>query len=394
MKKNFLVSALILGSMLFATPSVFANEAMSEKVKTLIEKNQLKVVDYDYVKKAIAKGTRNSSKIVLIDARPEAKYKKSTIPSSINIPDTKFDDYFKQIKDMPKDKEIVVYCGGWKCAKSPKVASMLKKKGFKNVKLYQAGEPEWIKKDYKEVDTVVLKAALEKNSALIVDARPYKKFLQETIVGSVAIPDTEMEKYLGRFPSNKEEKIIIYCGGLKCAKSHKIANKLVSLGYKNVAVYAGGLPQWKKEGLPTTKSGKLSKDKKTSKKEQFSKNGLKLGTDEGTVDGEWLKKLILEDKVPAYVQIVDVTAPDEFKSGHLKGAINIEVEKLDAKQLFEKLPKDKTVVFNCTAGGRSTEAWAKLNDAKKYDMSEIYYLDANIDCKGTDCKIEVNEPLE
>ena len=35
---------------------------------------------------------------------------------------------------------------------------------------------------------------------------------------------------------------------------------------------------------------------------------------------------------------------------------------------------------------------AKLNDAK-IDVSEIYYLDANISCKDNNCKIDVNEPL-
>lgn len=120
---------------------------------------------------------------------------------------------------------------------------------------------------------------------------------------------------------------------------------------------------------------------------------MKLGVDEGSVDGEWLKKLILEDKVPEFIQIVDVTAPNEFKNGHIKGAINIEAAKLTAEELISKLPKGKTIIFNCTAGGRSIEAWAKLK-AKKFDISEIYYLDANISCKGNDCKIDVNEPLE
>ena len=118
-----------------------------------------------------------------------------------------------------------------------------------------------------------------------------------------------------------------------------------------------------------------------------------MGTDEGTVDGEWFKKLILENKVPSYIQIVDVTAPNEYSNGHLVGSINIEAGKFKANELVKKLPKNKTIVFNCTAGGRSTEAWSKLND-EKFDMSEIYYFDANIDCKGSNCKIEVNEPLE
>lgn len=393
---KFLVSLAVLGLLTtgsYANTSGNTLSTPSQKVQSLINKYKLTSVDFNYVNTVIAKGTRSTAKAILIDARPEAKYKKSTIPTSINIPDTKFEEYVSLLKDTPKDKELIVYCGGYKCAKSPKVAGMLIKKGFTNVKVYPAGEPEWIKKSYKEVDSIVLKSAYENNSALIVDARPYKKFLQETIPGAISIPDTKLDKLIGRFPFNKEEKIIVFCGGFKCVKSHNVAKKLISLSYKNVSVYAAGLPAWKKENLPTTAQSKKSKEKTEVKKKLFSKNGLKLGVDEGSVDGEWLKKLILENKVPSFIQIVDVTADDEFKTGHLKGAINIEAEKYKANEFYKKLPKNKTIVFNCTAGGRSIEAWAKLKDASM-DVSEIFYLDANIDCKGNECKMEINEPLD
>ena len=36
-----------------------------------------------------------------------------------------------------------------------------------------------------------------------------------------------------------------------------------------------------------------------------------------------------------------LTAPNEFETGHLKGSINIEASKLNAKELYEKLPKTK-----------------------------------------------------
>lgn len=368
-------------------------ENASAKVQKLIKKNDLKVVDFEYTKKAVNGGTKTTAKSILVDARPEAQYKKSTIPSSINIPDTKFKEFVVQLKDTAKDKELIVFCGGWKCGKSPKVAVMLKKEGFKNVVLYQAGEPEWAKKSYTEVSIAVAKSVQAKNSGLIVDARPYKKTLQETIPGAIAIPDTKIDSLIGRFPSNKDEKILVFCGGYSCTKSHKIANKLIETGYTNVSVYAGGLPEWKKAGLATTASGASKITTETSDtKPKFSKNGVMLGLDEGTVDGEWIKKLILENKVPANIQIVDVTSKEEFKSGHLVGSINITAGDLTAKELYEKLPKDKSVIFNCTAGGRSLEAWTKLQEAE-YDLSEVFYFDANIDCKGNDCKIEVNEPL-
>ena len=391
--KSLILSAFILASIQSFSVEVENISAPTEAVLALINKYELEQVDFNYVKKAINQGTRNSVNAILIDARPEIKYQNGTIPSSLNIPDTKFEEYYSVLKDIPMQKELIIYCGGYNCTKSPIVAQKLKDKGYTNVKIYSGGEPEWRKLSYLEIDTLAIKVYQEKNSAFIVDARPYSKFLQETIPGAISIPDTSLTKLLGRFPINKSEKIVIFCGGYNCEKSHIIANKLISLDYEDVMVFAGGLPSWKERGLKTTAASYAEKDDEVAiVKDSFSKNGLKRGSDEGSVDGEWLKKQILENKVPSYIQIVDVTTPAEFKNGHLKGAINIEASKLTAKELLEKLPKNKTIVFNCTAGGRSIDAWSKLND-EKLDISEIYYFDANISCKDNNCKIDVNEPL-
>lgn len=390
----------LLSSILFASAiaiSLNASEIIlkepSSEVKELIVKHKLKETDFNYVKKVIGVGNRGSTDAVLIDARPSLKYQKGTIPSSLNIQDTNFEEDYKQIANLDKNKELIVFCGGYTCTKSAIVASKLKEKGHKNIKVYTAGEPEWADKSYLEVDTIVVKSYQENNSALIVDARPNAKFMQETIAGSISIPDTSFDKLAGRFPINKDERIVVFCGGYECEKSHIVAKKLYDLNYKNVFVYAGGLPKWKKEGLATTASSKKAEDKPKVQKPEFSKNGAKLGKDDGTVDGEWLKKLILEDKVPNNLVIVNVLSAKDFAKGHIKGSINIEAEKFEAKELYAKLPKDKTVVFHCSAGARSLEAWMKLQKAN-FDVSEIFYLDASISCQGNNCKIEVNEPLE
>ena len=364
----------------------------SAKVQGMIDKFGLKMVDYNYVKSRLGKGTKDSAKAILVDARPAKKYIAGTIPSSINIPDTDYANFVGQLKDTPKNKEILVYCGGWNCGKSPKVANMLKKDGFTNVKLYQAGEPEWNKRSYRDVGLPVIKAVQSKNAAVLIDARPYGKFLQETIPGAISIPDTQVEDLKGRFPVNHSEKIITFCGGYKCAKSHKVADKLLSMGYSNVSVFAGGVPEWKKAGLGTTKSASKAKVTPKAEEAKFSKNGAKLSIDEGGIDGEWFYGLYKAGKVPSYIQIVDIRDAVEYKAGHLKGAINVPAEKSNAKDFYANLPKGKTLVFHCSAGGRSVEAWQKVQEAG-FDVSEIYYFDANIDCKGTECKVEVNEPI-
>ncbi len=366
--------------------------APSPHVQALIDKHQLEVVDYAYTKKAVGIGTRNGAQALLVDARPNKKYVKATIPSSISIPDTQIDKYIGQLDKVAKDKEIIVFCGGWKCEKSPIVAGYLKDQGYTNVKLYQAGEPQWASRSYREVGIPVVKSALDKDSALLMDARPRKKYIQETIPGAMYMYDKELAKLEGRFPADKSTPIITFCGGYHCNKSHIVANRLKELGYNNVTVFAAGLPGWKKADLPTTASAKKPKAAPTATKANFV-DGVKLGADEGTVDGMWYNSLIQSNKIPANTVLIDVRGSADFAAGHMKGAINIPAGKLSAEELAAKLPKGKVSIFVCGSGARAMEAYFKLKDAKQ-DVSKVMYFDANIGCTSDNsCTIEVNEPL-
>lgn len=391
-----LVAALLLvgcaGNNEAAKPAAMENTP-SPKVKMLIEKFKLQVVDFEYAKKAIGNGTRKGAKALLIDARPAKKYAGKTIPSALNIPDTQFDKFVGQLDKVAKDKEILVFCGGWECGKSPKVAGMLKKKGFTNVKLYQAGAPEWNKKFYPEVGTSMVKAAMNKNSALIIDARPYKKYLGATIPGSIGIPDTQMDKLMGRFPADKMTPIITFCGGFECGKSHKVARKLISLGYKKVSVYAGGMPAWKKAGLKTTGGGakKMAAKPAASGKPPFL-GPVKKGGDEGSVDGEWFVKNY--KNLPKGITVVDVRTAAERKTGFIPGTKHVSFEENKPAEFVAKLPKEGYVIFHCAAGGRSMEAFDMIKEQKYSGAARTVYLDAGIKCAGNDCKITPNEPLD
>ena len=395
------VKAAILGAALLLSGCATSNvssattaQAVATKptqaVQSLIDKHKLEVVDYKYARSKLGSGMRGATQALFIDARPDRHYNAGTIPSSIQIHDTDFKDHVKRIDATPKDKEIIVFCQGYDCAKSPKVAVMLKEVGYKNVKLYQAGYPEWSKKDYVEVGTAVVKNAFDSNAAFLIDARPYAKFLAESIPGAISVNDTDMPTLAGRFPADKNTPIITFCQGYDCKKSHAVAQKLISLGYTKVSNYSAGLPAWKEAGLKTTKGGdeKVSSGEAVTKLSKPFMGPIKKGLDLGSVDATWF--LQNYKKLPDGVKIVDVRRSDERAAGFVPGSLHISIEENDAKTFLSKLP-DTYVIFHCSAGGRALEAQSK---AMKAGFAKGVYIDAVVKCKGSDCSFTPNEPLD
>ena len=365
-------------------------DAKAVKVQKLIKDNNLHVVNFEDVKKAINDGTRKKAKALIIDARPLAKYNQSHIPSSITLPDTKFQKLYKLVLGK-KDKNtpLIIYCGGLKCAKSPKLAIELLKKGHTNVSVYTAGMPEWSKKSYDEIS---VKAAIkyhEKQNALFLDARPYSKFAKGTIVGSLSTPDTKFENFKQFMPRDLKANIITYCGGFNCHKSHVVANELIKMGYTNVKVFAAGYPKWKKKKYPTTAGGAVVK--KSTKPARVKLAVVEPDMVDGVVKGTWFLKNY--KNFPSLVTIIDIRSGEDYEAGHLQGAINIPAEKLSAKEFIAKLPKGE-LIFTCNSGAMALEAFQKLKDAKYKEILRVFYLDANIDCdKNSQCKIEINESI-
>lgn len=72
-------------------------------------------------------------------------------------------------------------------------------------------------------------------------------------------------------------------------------------------------------------------------------------------------KVDLSQKIKEGAQIIDVRTPDEFRSGHVKGATNIPQDRL-AGQLG-KIDKNKPVITCCRSGARSGMAADMLKNA-------------------------------
>jgi rhodanese-related sulfurtransferase len=74
------------------------------------------------------------------------------------------------------------------------------------------------------------------------------------------------------------------------------------------------------------------------------------------------KKLVAEGAT-----IVDVRTPAEFKSGHIRGAINLPLQSLSSQ--LNKINKDKPVITCCASGMRSASAKTLLRNA---GFSEVH----------------------
>jgi rhodanese-related sulfurtransferase len=63
--------------------------------------------------------------------------------------------------------------------------------------------------------------------------------------------DSEMEKqYLALLGPDKNRMIVVYCGFVKCGRSHNGAMWATRLGYRNVYRCLGGIFGWKEAGYP------------------------------------------------------------------------------------------------------------------------------------------------
>ena len=64
--------------------------------------------------------------------------------------------------------------------------------------------------------------------------------------------------------------------------------------------------------------------------------------------------------------IIDVRTPAEFKSGHIRGSINLPLQTLSAN--LGKIKRDKPIITCCASGMRSASAKSVLRNAGFQDV--------------------------
>ena len=187
-------------------------------------------VSAKYVKKALEKGSA-----MVIDSRPPRKYKKGHVPGSINIPTTRFEE---SQSALPEDKgsELIFYCGGYKCPLSPKGAAKAQALGYTNIKLYQAGWPDWKQREKKRltineseegviaIDSFMDVLENHSDDAHLIDVRDQSEVdLDGTFASARIIPIETLMAQIAGLPNDKPT--IFFCtNGVRASEAYDFIN--------------------------------------------------------------------------------------------------------------------------------------------------------------------------
>ena len=123
-----------------------------------------------------------------------------------------------------------------------------------------AGEKE--RGGYELMSLEELKTKLDaKEDMLVVDTMPYeasykKQHIPTAVQFEFPIPEMNTmdegteQQYRDLLGPDKDKMIVVYCGFVKCGRSHNGAMWAVKLGYTNVYRCLGGIRGWKEAGYP------------------------------------------------------------------------------------------------------------------------------------------------
>jgi rhodanese-related sulfurtransferase len=88
--------------------------------------------------------------------------------------------------------------------------------------------------------------------------------------------------------------------------------------------------------------------------------------------------------ISADTVVIDVRTADEFGTGHLEGAINIDVQSASFDAMVSQLPVDADYVVYCRSGNRAAAAIERLQALGFTSLTNAGGLDAAAAATGLD----------
>jgi len=113
------------------------------------------------------------------------------------------------------------------------------------------------KAEISEVDAAAAKAL---DGALWVDVREFEEWEQGHVPDAVLVPRGNLESRIERIAPDKSQTVVLYCA--VGARSAFAAKTLLELGYTDVHSLAGGIEDWKRDGLEIVMPRTLSPERR------------------------------------------------------------------------------------------------------------------------------------
>ena len=102
----------------------------------------------------------------------------------------------------------------------------------------------------RSVTRIELQARLAANpDLLLLEALPAKYYDDWHLPGAKHFPHDQARVLAPTVAPDKTAEIVVYCASKTCQNSHIAASVLQQIGYRNVAVYAGGKEDWKEKAV-------------------------------------------------------------------------------------------------------------------------------------------------
>ncbi|RJP47197.1 MAG: hypothetical protein C4583_17435 [Anaerolineaceae bacterium] len=310
---------------------------------------------------------------VIIDVRTTADWDKDGyIEGAINIP---FNDFFTSLDQLPaKDANIVVYCASGH--RGAIIMMAMRLMGYENVRNLAGGLGAWktanmpvvgwvnwptvwgeyltaIPEGYYTIKAPDLNTALAESAPFLLDVREASEIEADGyIAGAVNIPVREVLANLDKLPA-LDQPIVVYC-----ASGHRGAMVMAALqfmGYTDVKNLGGGIGAWKKAelaletGAPSAPVAGTAPEVDATRLANLNKFLSELPDGFYTVRAADLNVELTGTPVPF---ILDVRTADEYATGYIEGAINIDIHDVPAN--LASLPADKAapIVVLCASGHR------------------------------------------
>ena len=232
---------------------------------------------------------------------------------------------------------------------SPLAARKAEKLGFKNVKVYHAGLPDWRKAGHTVVSNNAAIEELNKLEAsyIVIDLRGADAIAKGHIPNSVAVPKDGIASLKDQFPKYMGAIVILVDETGVTDAALKAFKTVSDWGYKQVSILDQGFKGWQT-------------------------SGKKVATGPAATTINYVRKLLpgevdlavfkaqLEKPAPDTI-ILDVRAPSEVADGKLPNTVQLPLDELEIR--ISELPKDKKIMIHCATGARAEMAYNVLKNA-------------------------------